>query len=139
MADDSEQEPIKLPSKLADLKVTIPIGLIGIIAVMAWKADEITVDYLSQWFVTKAEAQTLSGKFSELEKKVDDLSERIDSSRVQAVEQEIFRLVIERCMAAGQLRTLLTTQISALVSEWRNLTGRFGQVPATLVECGDVG
>ena len=44
-------------SKLKETKVTLPI--IGVLALMvfAWKADKLTVDYLDDFFMTKAVAE----------------------------------------------------------------------------------
>lgn len=141
MNDVDEQAPtVKVPAmkQLRELKVTIPIGILGVIATMVWKADEITVEYLSQWFVTKAEAQTTTQKLTDLEGKVDDLSSKIDGQRVRQLESEIFDLRVKQCMETGALKTVLQSQIAKHVGEWRALTGSGGD-PPTLVRCEDLG
>jgi hypothetical protein len=142
MADenDAAHEPIKIPSmkKLGDLKVTIPLGFVAVIATLAWRADDITVGYLDDFFVTKASAQEITEKIGALEGKVENLSGKIDQHRVKQLERELFDLRIQHCMSEGALKTLLQTQITALVVEWRGLTRTLGD-PPTLVRCEDLG
>lgn len=124
--------------QLTDLKVTVPIGIIGAVIVIAWRADNLTVGYLSEWFVTKVEAQGLASKVAEVEGKVDNLSEKIDAARVADLERLIFEARIQACMSTGSLRTLYASQLADLVGQWRALTRSTGD-PPTLVRCEDLG
>lgn len=49
-------KPIDI-QKLTQRKVTVPVILIVGLVVLGWRADSMTVDYLDNFFVTRAEAE----------------------------------------------------------------------------------
>ena len=120
------------------LRVTVPVALLAGLFWLGFSADSISVDYLKQWFITRAEAQTISEKVDRLEGSVNDLGRKIDTNRVAAIEREVFDLRIQQCMAQGALKTVFADQLAKLVGEWQTLTGRQGN-PPTYVDCNDLG
>lgn len=125
--------------KLGDLRFTVPAAIIVPGLAIAFVAKERTIDYLSDYFMTKAEAQTISQKFAQIESKVGELSGKIDQQRISELEAKIFELRVSQCMAQGALKTLYANQLAARIGEWRQLTGRAVGDPPTLVQCGDIG
>lgn len=122
-----------------DYRVSVPSALLVGLVILAFKAGDVTVEYLSQFFLPRAEAQTLTSKVEALQQKVDGLSKKIDENRIAVLERETFRLRIEQCMATGALRTLYADQLASLLTEWRNLTNRPSSYPSTYVSCDDIG
>jgi len=133
--------PDSLLKKAGELKVTVPIALVVGLMWLGYKADAFTVGYFSEWFITRAEAQEqlgqLEDKVDKLEGKVDALGNKFDTQRVADIEREVFKIRIDQCMSAGTLRQLYTTQITALIAEWRVITSSPGN-PPTLVSCEDL-
>ena len=127
--------------KAGEMKVTVPAVLLAGLFWLGVKADTFTVDYLDDWFVTKAEAQEqlhqLESKVDQLEGKVDNLGKKFDTQRIADIEREVFKIRIDQCMSEGTLRQLYTTQITALITEWRTITDSLGN-PPTLVSCDDL-
>jgi hypothetical protein len=122
----------------SNIKLTVPlVALVGLV-VLGFKADDLTVGYLDEWFFSEAQAQGLSSKVGEIESKVDDIGLKVDANRIATIEREIFRLRIESCMAVGALKTVYADQTAQLVAEWRRLTGSAGN-PSTYVNCEDLG
>lgn len=122
-----------------DHRVSVPSVLLAGLVWLGYKADDLSVQYLSEFFVTKAEAQSIGAKVDALEKHVANIDEKLDEARVSQIEALVFQRRIEQCMATGTLKNLLSQQLADLVAEWRALTGQPGGTPTTYVDCGDLG
>lgn len=67
------------------------------------------------------------------------LSDKIDASERDRIEQLIFDARIEQCMSSGELRTLHANRVSQLLAKWRALVRDQSATPTTYVDCDDLG
>jgi hypothetical protein len=129
------QAALKAVSKM---HVSVPLALLAGLFWLGFNAQHTTVAYLSEFFVSRAQAQDITRRVEQLEESVKGLGTKIDNNRLAQLEAQVFQVRIQQCMAAGTLRSLYADQISRLVGEWRILTHSLGN-PPTLVECKDLG
>jgi hypothetical protein len=86
--------------KLTQRKVTVPLVLLGGILVLGWRADGLTVDYLDDFFITKAVAEE---QFEQISKQVETNTDLIvqhvgeyklneNASRMSRIESQLYDL-----------------------------------------------
>lgn len=126
--------------KLGSLKVTVPIALLGGLVWLGFKADDLSLELLDDVFFSEAQAQSLSGKVNDIEKKVDTIGVELKAKRVADLEESIFALSIDWCMSTGQLKRAYEQQRAAKLTEWRGLMDQPLAFPTTYVQnCGNIG
>lgn len=86
--------------KLKETKVTLPLIMVVGLVVLGFKADNLTVDYLGEFFITKAEA---SEQYEQVSKQVEKNTELIathvneyklneNANRIARIESQLFDL-----------------------------------------------